>query len=125
MRTTASQLVLALPQRGGKRRGAGRKPIMPGRRVSHKARPRFDKAAAVHVTLRVADHVWNLRSRRCFKVLEACVAAALGRSGLRVIDFTPLGKHLHFLVEADSSRAPPPGMQGLFLPIPKAPEPPK
>ncbi|HZX94053.1 MAG TPA: hypothetical protein VFE90_06025, partial [Myxococcales bacterium] len=67
----------------------------------------------------MADHVWNLRSRRCFKVLEACVAAALGRSGLRVIDFTVLGNHLHLLVEADSSRALSRGMQGLCIRIAK------
>src|SRR5436190_21172570 len=108
------QLALKLPQRGGKRKGAGR-PRPEGRRprVSHKARPRFEKAAAVHVTLRVADHVWNLRSRRCFSRIETCLAHSLGRFGLRVIELTVLGKHMHLIVEADSDLALSRGMQVL------------
>jgi putative transposase len=116
----STQLRLALPQRGGKRRGAGRKP--KGRRalVSHAARPKFDKAAAVHVTLRVGEHVWNLRSRRAFRMIEACFAGALGRFGLRLIQFNVLGNHLHLIVEADSSTALSRGMQGLNVRLAKA-----
>ena|SRR5438477_481210 len=115
-----NQLSLELPVRGGRREGAGRKP--KGRRalVSHKARPKFDKAAAVHVTLRVADHVWNLRSRRAFRLLEQCLADALGRFGLRIIQFSVMGNHIHLIVEADSSAALSRGMQGLGVRIAKA-----
>ena len=115
------QMELPLPQRGGKRKGAGRKPA-PGRKagVSHKARPRFDKPAAVHVTLRVADHVWNLRSRRSFRLIEQCLADALGRFGLRIIQFTVMGNHIHLIVEADSSEALSRGMQGVCIRIAKA-----
>src|SRR5258706_9895478 len=114
------QLSLELPMRGGKREGAGRKP--KGRRalVSHKARPKFEKPAAVHVTLRVADHVWNLRSRRAFRLLEQCLADALGRFGLRIIQFSVMGNHIHLIVEADSSVALSRGMQGLCIRIAKA-----
>jgi putative transposase len=116
----ARQLPLALPQRGGRRKGAGRKP--KGRRagVSHKARPAFDKPAAVHVTLRVADHVWNLRSRRSFRAIERCFSDALGRFGLRVIQFSVMGNHLHLIVEVDSSAALSRGMQGLCVRVAKA-----
>ena len=58
-----------MPQRGGARKGAGRRPKGARALVSHKARPRFAKPAAVHVTLRVADHVWNLRSGRAFRAI--------------------------------------------------------
>lgn len=114
------QLALKLPQRGGRRPGAGRKP--KGRRpgVSHKARPRFGKPAAVHVTLRVGAHVWNLRSRRSFTRIEGCFAGARGRLGLRIIEFSVLGNHLHLLVEADSSEALSRGMQGLCVRLAKA-----
>jgi len=95
------QIVLQLPQRGGKRKGAGRKRKAPRPRVSHKARPRFEKAAAVLVTLRVAKGVWNLRER----------------FGLRIIEFSVLGNHLHLVVEADSSRSLSRGMQGLCVRI--------
>ena len=114
------QIALGLPQRGGKRPGAGRKP--EGRRalVSHHSRPRFEKTAAVQVTLSVAGHVWNLRSRRCFEVIETCLAAARERFGLRVIEFTVLGNHLHLIIEADSDESLSRGMQGLNIRIAKA-----
>jgi REP element-mobilizing transposase RayT len=114
------QLALGIPRRGGKRPGAGRKP--KGRRalVSHHRRPRFEKATAVQVTLRVAGHVWNLRSRRCFDIIEACLVAARERFGLRVIEFTVLGNHLHLVVEADSDAALSRGMQGLNIRIARA-----
>jgi putative transposase len=114
------QLELRMPQRGGKRPGAGRKP--KGRRalVSHRSRPRFEKPAAVQVTLGMAGHVWNLRSRRCFEIIETCLAAARDRFGLRVIEFTVLGNHLHLIIEADSDDALSRGMQGLNIRIAKA-----
>jgi len=87
--------------------------------VSHKTRPRFDKPSAVHVTLRVATHVWNLRSRRCFQRIELALADARERFGLRVIEFTVLGNHLHLLVEADSHDSLSRGMQGLGVRIAK------
>jgi putative transposase len=114
------QTAFKFRQRGGARPGAGRKPAGPKARVSHKRRPRFEKAAAVHVTLRIAERVWNLRSRRCFRVIEACLSDAVGRFGLRVIEFTVLGNHLHLLVEADSHIALSRGMQGLNIRVAKA-----
>jgi putative transposase len=114
------QLALTLPRRGGKRPGAGRKP--KGRRalVSHHRRPRFEKPAAVQVTLSVGGQVWNLRSRRCFETIEACLVAARERFGLRVIEFTVLGNHLHLVVEADNDEALSRGMQGLNIRIARA-----
>jgi len=115
------QLTFNLPQWGGKRSGAGRRrPDARSRRVSHKARPRFEKPAAVHVTLRVGDHVWNLRSGRAFRAIEKCLADALGRFGLRVVQFSIMGNHIHLIVEADSSGALSRGMQGLCIRIAKA-----
>ncbi|HET9752248.1 MAG TPA: hypothetical protein VFP52_04785 [Myxococcales bacterium] len=81
---------------------------------------RFDQPAAVHVTMRVALHVWNLRSRRCFRLIEIALADARGRFGLRVVEFSVLGNHLHLVVEADSSAALSRGMQGLSIRIAKA-----
>src|SRR5213075_1113119 len=114
------QLALKIPQRGGKRKGAGRKRKAPRPRVSHKARPRFNKPAAVLVTLRVACGVRNLRSRRCFGAIEACFTNARGRFGLRIIEFAILGNHLHLLVEADSDQSLSRGMQGLGVRLARA-----
>src|SRR5260370_1520947 len=111
------QVAMKLPQWGGRRTGAGRKPKGARSLVSHKARPRFEKAAPVHVTLRVAAHVWNLRSRRCSRAIESAFAGARERFGLRLIEFAILGNHLHLLVEPDSHLALSRGMQGLNIRI--------
>jgi REP element-mobilizing transposase RayT len=114
------QLEFKLPERGGRRKGAGRKPKGPRALVSHKVRARFEKPSAVLVTLRVASHVWNLRSRRCFRIIEEALASARERFGFRVIEFSVLGNHLHLLVEADSDMSLARGMQGLEVRIAKA-----
>jgi len=88
--------------------------------VSHRARPRFDKPTPVLVTLRVDWHVWNLRSRRCFRAIAACFERSLGRFGLRLIEFSVLGNHLHLIVEADDTESLSRGMQGLSVRVAKA-----
>src|SRR5260370_17969558 len=108
---------MKLPQWGGKRTGAGRKPKGARPLVSHKARPRFEKAAPIHVPLRVAAHVWTLRSRRCARAIESAFAGARERFGLRLSEFAILGNHLHLLVEADSHLALSRGMQSLNIGI--------
>ena len=114
------QLGLDFVQRGGRRKGAGRKTTGSRALVSHKARPRFDKPAAVHVTVRFGEHVWNLRSQRSYRLIKACFADALGRFGLRIIQFSVQGNHVHLIVEADSSAALSRGMQGLCIRLAKA-----
>ena len=77
----------------------------------------MSKPTALHVTLRVASHVWNLRSRRCFDVIEGSLAEARERFGLRVVEFSVMADHLHLFVEADSNLALSRGMQGLRVRI--------
>ena len=103
--------------RGGKRRRAGRR---RGTRASHHPRPKFEKPTPVHVTVRVRRHVWNLRSRRCHRRIAHCLEEVVGRFGLRVIEYSVLGNHVHFIVEADSAEALTRGMQGLSIRIAKA-----
>src|SRR3954471_13808397 len=90
---------LEFPRHGGRRPGAGRP---RGDRVSHDARPEFDKVLPVLITLRVGGHVWNLRSSRCYRAVKRAFLKARGRFGLRLIEFSLLGNHLHLIVEADS-----------------------
>jgi len=113
----ARQLTLALPQHGGRRPGAGRKPKGSRPLVSHKARVQFEKPLPVHVTLRVGEDVWNLRSGRSYRRMKDCLAAAAGRFGLRVIAFSIQGNHLHLIVEANDTEALSRGMQGLCIRI--------
>ena len=116
----APQLSLDLPMRGGKRRGAGRKPKGPRALVSHDARPQFGKPTPVHVVLRVRQEVWDLRSGRSWKRLRNAFAGSCGRFGLRLIQFSIQGNHLHLIFEADSHESLSRGMQGLCVRIAKA-----
>ena len=103
--------------RGGRRERAGRR---RGTRVSHHARPQFEKATPVHVTVRVRRHVWNLRSRRCYRRVGECLEEAVCRFGLRVIEYSVMGNHIHLIVEADDATALTRGMQGLSIRIAKS-----
>src|SRR5258708_17282128 len=106
-----------LPFHGGPRASRGRP---RGNRVSHAVRPRCERPTPVHVTLRVKRHVWNLRSGRCHRRLQACFERARGRFGARLVEYSVMGNHLHLIVEADHSQALARGMQGLCIRIAKA-----
>jgi REP element-mobilizing transposase RayT len=66
------------------------------------------------------DHVWNLRSGRAFRRLQACIEKSRGRFGARLIEFSVQGNHLHLIVEADGMESLSRGMQGLCIRIAKA-----
>ena len=61
----------------------------------------------------MTDQTWNLRSGRCFSVLKRAFAAARDHLGMRLCHFSVLGNHIHFMIEADDSRALARGMKGL------------
>jgi hypothetical protein len=90
---------------GGKRRGAGRKPKTARAAAPHVAREEIRPYQPVHVSLRVADWVWNLRSERSFRVIDAALRGVRRRPDFRVVHFDILGNHLHLIVEADGTRA--------------------
>jgi REP element-mobilizing transposase RayT len=73
----------------------------------------------VHVTLRVRDHVWNLRSRRSLRVVEQALSGVLARPGFRVVHFSLQGDHVHMLVEADGARDLACGMKALSIRLSK------
>jgi putative transposase len=98
---------------GGKRKGAGRKPVGAEAGVSHHGRPVLKRRFPVHVTWRVTDEVWNLRSRRCFTVLHRAFMKGASRFGFRLVQYAVMGNHLHFVVEAEDARSLSLGMQGL------------
>jgi putative transposase len=111
------QLSLELRSWGGKRKGAGRKPTGARAGVPHAARPRLSKHHPVHVTWRVLPHVWNLRSRRSFRVLSDAFARACDRRGFRLVHFSVQGNHLHLVVEAPDEVRLARGLQGLAVRI--------
>jgi REP element-mobilizing transposase RayT len=82
--------------------------------VSHAAR-RVEARCPLHVTLRVKRHVWQLRSRRCFRVLERAFYLGCQRLGGRVCQFSVQHNHIHLVVEAEDARALARALQGLCI----------
>ena len=117
---TPAQIPLPFRPHGGLRRHAGRKPKGDKALVNHLSRPRFDKITPAHVTLRLDQTVPSLRSSRRFAVVRRCFAAAKGKFGLRLVEFSVLSDHLHLIVEADSNESLSRGMQGLNIRLAKA-----
>lgn len=121
MKTRKRQGILEFVGRGGKRPGAGRK-CQPGKKpgVSHHGRASHDARYPVHVTLRLVAGLPNVREKEIYLAIEAAVRAGRDRFGFRAVEFTVLSNHMHFLVEAESTRALSRGMQGLKIRIAKA-----
>lgn len=101
---------------GGVRRGAGRKPSGERRRVPHSARD-LRATQPVHVSLRVASHVWNLRSERSYAVVHRALEAVRRRRGFRVAHYSIQANHLHLIIEADGPGHLASGMRALSIRI--------
>ncbi|TMA18627.1 MAG: hypothetical protein E6J85_14125 [Deltaproteobacteria bacterium] len=84
MKRVPRQLAIDLKYRGrgGPRKGAGR-PRKPGGRVSHDRRPSLSPHHPVHVTLRVAKDVANLRRVQAFRRIEDAFQEGKDRFGFR------------------------------------------
>ncbi len=108
------QALLELRTWGGARRGAGRKPSGARRRVPHAARE-LRASQPVHVSLRVAGHVWNLRSERSYAVVHRALDAVRRRPGFRVAHYSIQANHLHLIVEADGPGNLANGMRALSI----------
>ena len=110
----AEQLELFTP-RGGKRRGAGRKP--KGRRAGspHKTRPALNARYPVHVVLRVIGAVGNLRRRFTYRAIREATLTTTRREDFRIVHVSIQRTHVHLLVEADHKDALASGMQGFQI----------
>jgi REP element-mobilizing transposase RayT len=71
----------------------------------------------IHATLRVLEHVWNLRSHRSYLIVDRAVAGVCRRADFRVVHFSVMGNHVHLIVEAGSPRALATGMRALSIRI--------
>jgi REP element-mobilizing transposase RayT len=102
-------------RRGGKRRGAGRKPKGARAGERHEARPAFKPYHALHVVMRVVPAAGSLRRRRMYRALrDATIIAAL-RERFRIVHISLQRTHIHMLVEADHKAALARGMQGFLI----------
>lgn len=102
-------------RRGGKRKGAGRKP--KGKRAGspHQARPEIRSTYALHIVLRVVPEVGSLRRRDMYKAMREATVVAAVRERIRIVHVSLQRTHVHLLVEAESKQVLARGMQGFQI----------
>jgi REP element-mobilizing transposase RayT len=113
-RSEPAQLVL-FKKRGGKRRGAGRKPKGWRAGSPHKARPELNARHPVHVVLRVIGAVGNLRRRFTYRAIRQATLTTARREDFRIVHVSIQRTHVHLLVEANDKGALASGMQGFQI----------
>ena len=108
--------------RGGKRRGAGRKPKGERAGAPHKRRPQVKPYHAVHVVLRVTADVGSLRKRHMYQALRQATITTASRerhdernNAFRIVHISLQHDHVHLIVEADHKLALSRGMQGFQI----------
>ena len=84
---------------------------------SHRRRPPVSAAHPLHVTLRVAQHVWNLRAQRCLRPIDAALRALHSGERARVTHFSVQGNHVHLVVEARDAASLSSAMRSLTIRI--------
>jgi REP element-mobilizing transposase RayT len=80
-------------------------------------RPRHAAARPVHVTLRVAERLPNLRRKRLVRTVVRAIAAARERLRGRVVHFSVQPNHVHLIVEVADRVALSRAVQGLSIRI--------
>ena len=101
-----------LRPRGGKRRGAGRKPRGARAGVAHRPRPVIRKLTPVHVTVKLVPDVGSLRKRKLIASMREAFRAGKVKDGFRICQFSIQRDHMHVVTEAESNQALSRGMQG-------------
>ena len=114
MKTKARQQELGFVNRGGKRRGAGRKPKGERAGVSHARRPELRERYPVLVTLRLRKGLPSLRYHAEHRVVRGALDDS-ARETFHVVEYSAQSNHLHMLVEAEDERALSRGMNSLAV----------
>jgi REP element-mobilizing transposase RayT len=102
-------------KRGGKRKGAGRKPRESRAGSPHQERPDIKPNQALHVVLRVVPSVQSLRTREMYNALREATIVAAVRERIRIVHVSLQRNHVDLLVEAQSKQALARGMQGFRI----------
>jgi REP element-mobilizing transposase RayT len=113
--TAARQQSFEVRTWGGRREGAGRKIVNARPALRHRAREELSPYQPVHVTLRMAEHVWNLRSQRSFEILHGALDDVRRQPDVRVTHYSIQGNHVHLIVEASGTRALANGIRALTI----------
>ena len=101
---------------GGKRRGAGRKPVGERAGVSHAKRPKLAARYPVLVTMRLRAGLASLRADDTHELVKRSFVAAES-ADFHVIEYSVQSTHVHVLAEASDERALTRGMTGLAVRI--------
>ncbi|MGN6104976.1 MAG: transposase [Kofleriaceae bacterium] len=109
------QQELRFKQRGGKRRGAGRRPKGARSSQPHKRRPEHIARYPVHVTLRAAGDITRLRTNEMFAAFRQATTMAARRADFRIVHLSIQGNHVHLIAEAEHRIALARGMQGFEI----------
>jgi REP element-mobilizing transposase RayT len=102
-------------RRGGKRRGAGRRPKHGRAGVPHSRRAEVRATWPVHVTLRVGRDVPYLRKRNVWRAIAKATLAAAKRGAIRVVHASVQHDHVHILVETSDAKALATGMHAFQI----------
>jgi REP element-mobilizing transposase RayT len=114
-RGCTKQVQQELFRRGGKRRGAGRKPKGPRAGAPHQSRPKIAARDVLHVVLRVVPEIGSLRSPAMYSAIRDASVTAAMRERIRIIHVSVQRTHVHMLVEAKDKEALAHGMQGFQI----------
>ncbi|MGD9714298.1 MAG: transposase [Thermomicrobiales bacterium] len=71
--------------------------------------------SVVHVTVKMQPDVWNLRSRRSFRVIERALYHAAHHWEAVLVQFSVQGNHIHLLIEAPDARTLARSVQGFAI----------
>jgi hypothetical protein len=114
MNARGRQIEIAFRTWGGKRRGAGRPRVLPGKkRIPHGRREAIAARVPAHVTVRIEKGLPTLRTRRAFTAVARAFWGAQGKFGMRLVHFSVQSNHLHLIVEGVNGAA----MKGLGVRI--------
>jgi REP element-mobilizing transposase RayT len=83
--------------------------------VSHLRRPELKARHPVHVTMRLAKELPNLRHKPLARLVLSALHAAKQRLGASLVHFSIQSNHLHLIVEAADGRALSSAMKGLAI----------
>ena len=113
------QQALTFRTRGGRRKGAGRKPSAGRRGVPHRFRPEHRKEHPVHVTLRASRRLPSLRKQRIFEAVRRSLGRTV-RTWFRIVHYSVQADHVHLLVEALDKNSLSRGLMGATIRLARA-----
>ena len=100
--------------RGGKRRGAGRKPNGERAGEPHVRRESFKASEPLHISFKVLPGV-ELRKMDMYRALRKATITLGRRDNVRIVHISVQSSHVHLIVEADGKTALSRGMQAFKI----------